>query len=808
MELVFTGISEKVALTLASFATFITGLVIGFVKNWRLSFVLLSIVFAVIFVMGGFSVFIVRYSKRSIDAYAPGTSLAEEVLTSVRTLAAFNGQEKLASKFEESLINTSHWAFRLKATIGCMIASMMCILYLEYGLSFWEGSRLLVAGYASLAETLTVLLALLMGAVSVAHAAPHIQAFGGAVAAAGNIFKVIDRQLSEDVNSGSHFPEEIQGTLEFQGVKHIYPSRPEVTVLHDFDLVVPAGKVTALVGGSGSGKSTLVSLLERFYTPVGGKILLDGHDIQTLDLKMLRRQMSLVNQEPVLFNCSIRRNIEYGLIGTNLDTSQEEKNTELVIQAAKMANAHDFISRLPDGYETITGDRGILLSGGQKQRIAIARAIISNPKILLLDEATSALDSQSEGVVQEALDVAAQGRTTIIIAHRLSTIKDADNIVVMTQGRIVEQGTHDALLGSQGAYHALVEAQKIAQKGELSAEEEEAIDAQDDELEKDLLSRPKTNQSYREDPDDKNIANKLNRTATDKSQSSLALQGKNSIDGEHRDSTWTLIKLIASFNGGEWHIMLFGLCWSIICGAGNPVQAVFFAKEIINLSIPLTDPGAVHTIRHNVDFWSLMYLMLAFVQLIAYICQGWAFAYCSEKLIRRVRIQAFRTMLRQDIEFFDKEGNSAGALTSFLSTETTHVAGISGVTLGTILSVATTLVAAIILSVAVAWRLALVCVSTIPVLLACGFFRFWLLAQFQRRAKKAYEVSASYACEATSAIRTVASLTREEDVLQHYQATLDAQAQKSLKSVLQSSLLYAASQSFVFGCLALGFWSV
>ena len=259
--------------------------------------------------------------------------------------------------------------------------------------------------------------------------------------------------------------------------------------------------------------------------------------------------------------------------------------------------------------------------------------------------------------------------------------------------------------------------------------------------------------------------------------------------------------------------MFLGLFFSIICGGGNPTQAVFFAKEIISLSIPLENPitgaeipGARHRLRHDVDFWSLMYLMLAIVQFIAFCGQGVAFAYCSERLIHRVRDRAFRTMLRQDIAFFDKEENTAGALTSFLSTQTTHVAGLSGVTLGTLLTVITTLVAAIAVSTAIGWKLALVCTATIPVLLGCGFFRFWMLAQFQQRAKKAYETSASFACEATSAIRTVASLTREEDVLKIYVDSIEAQSKKSLNSVLKSSILYAASQSLMFACVALGFW--
>jgi ATP-binding cassette subfamily B (MDR/TAP) protein 1 len=405
--------------------------------------------------MVGFSIFIMRYNKRSLDAYAIGKTVTKEVISSIQTTTTFNSQVQLAKRYEECLLDSMHWGFKMKTTVGCMIASMMLIVYMDYGLSFWQGSRLLVDGYTTLADTLTVLLALMNGAVSVAHVAPHAQAFTAAVAAARNIFKIIDRPLPNNPGPDASIPEEIQGNLELRNVKHIYPSRPEVTVMQDVNLLIPAGKVTALVGASGSGKSTIVGLVERFYIPVGGQMLLDNHDVQTLNLKWLRRQMSLVSQEPVLFNCSIRRNIEHGLTGTEFDEAGKEKKDELVVQAAKMANAHEFINRLPNGYETVAGDHGVLLSGGQKQRIAIARAVISNPKILLLNEATSALDSKSEGVVQAALDVAAQGRTTIVIAHRLSTIKGADKIVVLSNGRIAEQGTHEELLPRKGPYFDL-----------------------------------------------------------------------------------------------------------------------------------------------------------------------------------------------------------------------------------------------------------------------------------------------------------------------------------------------------------------
>ncbi|KAG9242117.1 P-loop containing nucleoside triphosphate hydrolase protein [Calycina marina] len=811
-NLVQDGISEKVGLTLNAVATFVTAFVIGFIKSWRLTLILSATVWAITLAMGGGSSFIIKYSKQSLESYAKGGSVAEEVISSIRNATAFGTQDKLARQYDVHLEEAEKWGFKLKRALAIMIGCMFLFIYLNYGLAFWMGSRYLVKGEISLGSILTILMSIMIGAFSLGNVAPNVQAFTTAISAAAKIFNTIDRVSPLDATNDQGLKlDHVEGTIELRKIKHIYPSRPEVTVMKDVSLIIPAGKKTALVGASGSGKSTIVGLVERFYDPVGGNVYLDGHDVSTLNLRWLRQQISLVSQEPTLFGTTIYGNIAHGLIGTKHEGESEEKRKELIIGAAKMANAHGFITGLPEGYETNVGERGFLLSGGQKQRIAIARAMVSDPRILLLDEATSALDTKSEGVVQGALEVAAAGRTTITIAHRLSTIKEADNIVVMTEGRIVEQGTHDELLAMKGAYFGLVEAQKIAETQEMTPEEQELRDAEEDKLIRTQTNKSSKSIGFTEDPDDKNIANKLNRTATSKSQSSLAFQSLNT-SGQQEDSLWSLIKLIASFNKTEWHWMMVGLFFSIICGGGNPVQAVFFAKEIISLSTVLETsagvaiPGAAASLRSDVNFWSLMYLMLALVQLLAFWLQGVAFAYCSERLVRRVRDRAFRTMLRQDIEFFDREENTAGALTSFLSTETTHVSGLSGTTLGTLLTVITTLVAAMTLSIVIAWKLALVCVSAIPVLLGCGFFRFWLLARFQQRAKKAYEQSASYACEATNAIRTVASLTREEDVLAHYNATLNAQAGKSLRSVLRSSLLYAASQSLMFLCVALGFW--
>ncbi|KAB5558371.1 P-loop containing nucleoside triphosphate hydrolase protein [Coniochaeta sp. 2T2.1] len=811
-NLIQEGISEKVSLTLAAVAAFVAAFVIGFVTYWKLTLILSSTVWALMLCMGGGSTFIVKYSKQNINAYAQGGTVADEVISSVRNAVAFGTQDRLAKQYDTHLTKAQYFGSRLKMALAFMIAGMMLILYLNYGLAFWQGSRYLVDEVIPLSKVLIIMMSIMIGAFSISNVAPNVQSFTAALGAAAKIYNTIDRvsPLDPATDDGGKI-ENLVGEIRLENIKHIYPSRPDVVVMEDVSLTIPAGKTTALVGASGSGKSTIVGLVERFYSPVEGKVYLDGLDISTLNLRWLRQQISLVSQEPTLFGTSIYDNIRHGLIGTKWEHESPEKQEQLIHEAARKANAHDFVSSLPEGYQTNVGERGFLLSGGQKQRIAIARAIVSDPKILLLDEATSALDTKSEGVVQAALEVAAEGRTTITIAHRLSTIKDAHNIVVMAQGRIVEQGTHDELLERRGAYYNLVTAQKIAAVNELTPEEEAELDNKEEEAL--MLQRTRTSPKdggeaeagYAVDPDD-DIGARLNRSSTQKSASSLAFANrKKQQEAEKKYGLWTLIKLIGSFNKQEWKLMVVGLFFSAICGAGNPTQAVFFAKLINALSRPIT-PESIPLIQHDASFWSLMYLMLAIVMFIAFSLQGSIFALCSERLIHRVRDQAFRTMLRQDIEFFDLDENSAGALTSFLSTETTHVAGLSGATLGTLLMVSTTLFASMALALAIGWKLALVCIATIPILLGCGFFRFWMLAHYQRRAKKAYAGSASYASEAITAIRTVASLTREEDVIANYRHSLAVQAHSSLISVLKSSVLYAASQSFMFLAFALGFW--
>ncbi|GKA92456.1 ABC transporter B family member 15-like protein [Tanacetum coccineum] len=270
-----------------------------------------------------------------------------------------------------------------------------------------------------------------------------------------SVFALFDRDTlinSEDPDGNK--PVIVTGHVEIHDVDFSYPARPNIRIFKGFSINIEAGKSTALVGESGCGKSTIISLIERFYDPVKGIVKVDGRDIRSYHLRTLRKYIALVSQEPALFGGTIRENIIYGAF--------EEVSESEITEAATAANAHDFISVLKDGYDTQCGEQGVQLSGGQKQRIAIARAVIKNPRILLLDEATSALDSQSEKVVQDALERMMVGRTSVVVAHRLSTIQSCDTIIVLEKGKVIEKGNHCSLLakGPNGAYYSLVSLQK------------------------------------------------------------------------------------------------------------------------------------------------------------------------------------------------------------------------------------------------------------------------------------------------------------------------------------------------------------
>ncbi|ETK76748.1 hypothetical protein L915_16906 [Phytophthora nicotianae] len=441
---------SQAQLWLAIFTVF-AALVISFgFGSWLLSLILMAILPLLAF---GILVRMNEMEGNSLisdDLAVPGAH-ASEVLGNIRTIAALGLEQKSVDIFDELLEEPLRKGNKEAQVNGLSLGFSSFIFMATYAFIFWFGAKKVNDGTISMSDMMRTLMAIMMSIQAAGSASKFFGDAPKAFKAGSTIFAIRDRVVPIDSFSPDGLRlAQVEGHLEFRDISFRYPTRPEINVLKHYNLTIEAGQTVAFCGPSGGGKSTIISLIERFYDPVAGEVLLDGHNIKDLNLNWLRSQIGLVGQEPTLFIGTIAENISYGLA--------EQPSQQQIEDAAKMANAHDFISKFPDGYDTQVGTKGEQLSGGQKQRIAIARAILKNPDILLLDEATSALDSESEKVVQEALDkvVALKRRTTIIIAHRLSTIRKADQICVVSGGKIAEQGTHQQLMQLNGIYAGLV----------------------------------------------------------------------------------------------------------------------------------------------------------------------------------------------------------------------------------------------------------------------------------------------------------------------------------------------------------------
>jgi ATP-binding cassette subfamily B (MDR/TAP) protein 1 len=392
------------------------------------------------------------------EALQKSAKVAMEAISNIRTVASLGKERQFHTIYMESLRGPHKEALKKSWIRGFIFGFASSIPMFAYAVTMYYGGWLVVNECLDFTSVFKVSESLLFGTQMIGQAVAFAPNYNKAKVAANRIFALLRRVPQIDASSNDGLVlENVDGNVNFEQVRFRYPTRKDAEVLQGLSLAVRAGQTVALVGHSGCGKSTCIQLLERFYDPDSGQVQLDGQDINPVNISSLRSQMGIVSQEPILFNLTIAQNIAYG------DNSRVVPMDE-IIEAARKANIHVFIQSLPSGYETMVGERGTQLSGGQKQRVAIARALIRNPKILLLDEATSALDSESEHVVQMALDAAREGRTCITIAHRLSTIQNADNIIVINHGTISEQGTHEELIKLGGLYFELCSVQGIALK--------------------------------------------------------------------------------------------------------------------------------------------------------------------------------------------------------------------------------------------------------------------------------------------------------------------------------------------------------
>ncbi|MED6219107.1 hypothetical protein PIB30_032831 [Stylosanthes scabra] len=426
--------------------------VLGLALTWRLSLVMIAVQPIVIGSFYARSVLMKSMAEKARKAQREGSQLASEAVINHRTITAFGSQKRMTSLFQSTLLAPKQESIRLSWISGFGLFSSQFFNTASTALAYWYGGRLLVNGDINPKHLFQAFLILLFTAYIIAEAGSMTNDISKGNSAVGSVFAILDRktEIDPETSWGSEKRRKIRGKVELKSVFFSYPTRPDQMVFKGLCLTVESGSTVALVGHSGSGKSTVIGLVERFYDPLKGSVCIDEQDIVSYNLRMLRSHIALVSQEPTLFGGTIRENIAYG---------KEDATESEIRRAAAMANAHEFISGMKDGYETYCGERGVQLSGGQKQRVALARAILKNPAILLLDEATSALDSVSENLVQEALEKMMVGRTCIVVAHRLSTIQRSNSIAVIKGGKVVEQGSHNELISLNGAYYSLIKHQ-------------------------------------------------------------------------------------------------------------------------------------------------------------------------------------------------------------------------------------------------------------------------------------------------------------------------------------------------------------
>ncbi|ETM00911.1 hypothetical protein L917_02430 [Phytophthora nicotianae] len=775
------GMGRKIGDGLHSLSMALTGIAIGLIKGWEMALILMTLMPFVAFTAFLSMKVMTKATQTGIEAYGQAGAIAQESLSNVRTVHTFNACQHFIDKYKRALDSATRAGiskgFAVGWGTGLMFFTMLCtyaagMFYGAYKVANdqLDGDKCTGSGCYDGGRVVVVFAAVLTGSMAIGQAAPSVEALVAARAAAYDVFQTIRRaSLIDPLSDEGKILDKVSGEIVIKNVSFAYPSRPDAQVCSNYSLTIRAGETVALVGPSGSGKSTIVSLLERFYDPLSGVVSIDGVDVRDLNVKWLRQQIGLVNQEPILFPTTIKENIRHGA---------PSASDEQVMQAARMSNAFDFIEALPQGFNTEVGERGTQLSGGQKQRIAIARAIVKNPPILLLDEATSALDTESEYIVQKSLDrlLAASRRTTIVIAHRLSTIRNADRIAVHENGSIVEIGSHDELMKiPDGHYRKLVELQSPS-------------------IEVD---------------DESTVSNGPRTLVQDTTTGSLTIADNKFVSTAGEDTTSpssNVLSRVRKMASPEW-IFLFGGGLGAILNAGVfPAWGVMMAKiTVLFFDYSKTE----HEMVRDARYWSLGFVALGVVFGLSKVLQHYCFAVASERLIARVRLAAYSAMLRQDIGWFDKPENASGALLARLSSDATTLLALTSESLNRLLVNVTTLVIVFAVCFYFSWQMTLILLAVAPLLTISSFMVNMSVADGDSTSKKNNDADVSAGALLTTAIdsiRTVASLGMEKELSSKYIELLEVSKQTDTRGGLVAGAAFGFSLGMMLLVAALLFY--
>ncbi|KAF2220756.1 multidrug resistance protein 1, 2, 3 [Elsinoe ampelina] len=806
------GTNEKVGIVISSTSFFVTAYIVAFTMDAKLAAMLVSLTPAYLLMAFGGGYFTQKYFAQSIESLTNASAVALEAFQNLTIVHAFSANVRLEENFVTALSPGLTNALWKSLCIATQAGLLYFIAFSANALAFWQGSQRLAdalennIGGITIGQTYTVILVLVDGSLVLSQAAVFLQNFSAASAAFCKLESDMDHVSKIDGTKEDEgtSPPAVTGTLKLQDVVFAYPSAPDKHALQKLSLEFPAGQQTALVGLSGSGKSTITQLLTRFYDPSAGRVLLDDHDIVGLNVRFLRSQIGLVEQEPRLFHRSILENIAIGLInspahahlqealmgdslskvaetlraGTDFERTSHSESPQireifrLVQDSAATANASEFIDLLDDGYGTTVGPQGSLISGGQKQRIALARALIKNPRVLILDEATASLDAASELLIQDAITRIAAGRTIISVAHRLSTIKHSDNIIVMRQGTVIEQGKHEELIQLSGHYAELVRLQNSETEATTNEEPSTTVESP-------------SNESIT--TAEKSAALQDSSTSNDEAVTGGDSTSCPSHDPMESRSESSVLRPLGALTRPYAFLLVIASIGAAVIGATYCFSAVIFGKVVGKLS-PCETPAEI---RDAGNLYSLLFFMLAILEFLANFFSWSIFGWIAEQIVHKVRVLTLRSVLEQDLAWHEASDRNPAMLLALVTKDSGALNGLAGSVICTILSVIVSLIATITMTHIIAWRIAVVCLAVVPLLLGAGYMRVSTLAHFEETHSESFANSNAITIEAIDSIRTVMSFGLERNVLETYRRSLQGPVKQAVKNAAWANLWLA-----------------
>ncbi|GLJ30586.1 hypothetical protein SUGI_0605660 [Cryptomeria japonica] len=765
------ALSEKVPSFLMNTSLFVFSYATSFYLCWKLALVAFPLLALLVIPGLMYGRILMGLAGQMHTEYNKAGNIAEQALSSIRTVYSFVGEKRTTENYSAALNDLVKLGIKQGLAKGLAIGSNG-VAFAIWALLSWYASRLVMYEGESGGRVFATGLSFITGGLALGTALPNLKYFSEACIAADRIAEMIERVPTIDFDdSRGQVLERVHGELDFKDVGFAYPSRPHTKVLNNFCLNIPGGQTVALVGSSGSGKSTAIALLERFYDPVAGDIMVDGINIKNLQLRWWRNQIGLVSQEPALFATSILENIRFGSEGASMED---------VVAAAMAANAHNFVAQLPDGYNTQVGEGAIQMSGGQKQRIAIARAMIKNPPILLLDEATSALDAASEKVVQQALDRACMGRTTVVVAHRLSTIQNANKIVVVKRGQVIESGLHEDLLNqSNGVYNMLW---KMQQQCHATGEED--------------------NSTGLEDRASSTRLSNLRRLSISSPGSGLSshLEEINSRANGVNGKPSSFCRLLA-LTAPEWKKAIVGSACALVYGAVQPIYAFVLGSMISAYFIK-----DHQEMKSKMRSYDLVFFSLFIISFVVNVVQHYNFTAMGELITKRIRESMMAKVLTFEVGWYDQEEISPGAICSMLANEANVVKSLVADRISLIIHTCTAVILATALGMAVAWRLAIVMIAVQPLTTLCAYIRKVLLKNMSKKSGDAQNQCSQIAAEAVANHRTITAFCSSDRVLSLFRATQIRTRKEAIKQSWFAGIGIGSAQSLTFLTWGLDYW--